>query len=239
MKLSDKIKTFSSARRGRLRKLMDLPEEASLEEVVAALEEMPALEALEVIFEAMEDVIDEVADDPPGEDEPAAEEEALADEPEDEDEGAVMAASARLMRLTAKHSFASAVDEVEVWRQSHLRLTEREAALAKEREQLEAGERRELVATLVKLGAETPATAFDAKKKIVKRLTDEPLKELRERVKALSAGRGNKTPRPPVGGDAAGIHGLTEHQLRICKDTGADPETFARNLRKFNELQGN
>jgi len=62
------------------------------------------------------------------------------------------------------------------------------ATLRADRIERDLAARRELVAGLVQLGAETPATAWqgDAKKRLpVKRLADEPLAELRARVAAL------------------------------------------------------
>lgn len=47
----------------RLRELMALPDEASPEDVVAALEEMPAADVLEIVIEAIADVVDEVPSD--------------------------------------------------------------------------------------------------------------------------------------------------------------------------------
>ena len=66
----------------------------------------------------------------------------------------------------------------------------------------EQTERLALVAGLVKLGVETPALAFAGKPdagKLSKRLQDEPIAELRERVKTLSATAPKLRVTPPVG----------------------------------------
>lgn len=70
---------------------------------------------------------------------------------------------------------------------------------------VELSERRGLIADLVELGAETPATAWtgDAKdRNPVKRLADEPIAELRTRVTALKAQRPAPAARPPRGNSA-------------------------------------
>lgn len=91
---------------------------------------------------------------------------------------------------------------------------------------LEASERRGLVADLVKIGAETPATAWqsvDAEgdaRQPVKRLADEPIAELRSRVKALAESRGvvlrHRAPeREPEGAPAA--RPLSREAKEYCK----------------------
>jgi hypothetical protein len=89
---------------------------------------------------------------------------------------------------------------------------------------LEASERRGLVADLVKIGAETPATAWqsaDAEgdaRTPVKRLAEEPIAELRSRVKALTAARpetrGRRT--PPESSDGAS-RPLNAAERAYCK----------------------
>jgi hypothetical protein len=189
------------------------------------------------------------AEEPPAEmaDEPPVEEE-LADDPEEEDEDkpAAMAAATRLCRMTGKATFGAAVDEVEVWRQSHLALETERTKLAKERAALESSERRKLVGDLVKLGVELPATAWKDSKGSVpcKRLQDEPIAELRNRVAVLSKARGGKgggqsgAPQAPAlatgdGGKVFHVQGeqveLSARDLSLCKEMGAKPEVFAAN----------
>jgi phage I-like protein len=77
--------------------------------------------------------------------------------------------------------------------------------LSADREALELNSRRELIADLVKLGAETPATAWDgdaSKRQPCKRLSAEPIDAMRERVKALRAANlGRRNPEPPPTGN--------------------------------------
>lgn len=86
-------------------------------------------------------------------------------------------------------------------------------------------ERRALVGQLVRCGAELPATAWEDRAGAVPvaRLRSEPLDGLRARVAVLTAGKGLASVEPPTGAAA----GLSENELRICKDTGCDPERFA------------
>lgn len=139
-----------------------------------------------------------------------------------------------IAKLSGKTDISENIAEIETWRASHLELEEARAKLAKDRTTLESGERRRLVGELVKLGAETPATAWadDDAKAPVKRLADEPIAELRARVAKLAKAKGVVTkpaPTPPAG-DA---NGLTPEQIKICADTGCKPEVFAA-LRKSN-----
>lgn len=111
---------------------------------------------------------------------------------------------------------------------------------------LEASERRGLVADLVKIGAETPATAWqnvDAEgdaRSPVKRLADEPIAELRSRVKALTAARpatrGVRTvPHVEITeGDrvvktAKGDVTVSAREIKNCKEKGVEVETYALN----------
>ncbi len=158
---------------------------------------------------------------------------APADGEDPEKKKAAMAAASKLLRLTGKRSLVEALSAAEAWRASHL---EREAELAKlaaERAALEAGERRKLVAELVKLGAETPHTSGLANNTIVKRLADEPLDELRARVGALSKRPAGPAPRTPSEAPSPQVApaalNLTREQLALCESTGCDPATFAAN----------
>lgn len=182
-------------------------------------------------------------------DDPAAPE---GEQEEEEEQAAVMAATSSLIRLTGKPTIGAAVEEVKTWRASHLKLEQETERLAKEREALESSERRDLVAQLVKLGFEVPATAWanPTAKTLVpcKRLLAEPLAELRDRVAKLSAARGGKAPpamRPPSGGhspdgsttedvaqtidvDGTSVE-LSARELKICREMGTKPEVYAAN----------
>ncbi len=153
----------------------------------------------------------------------------------EEEKAAIMAATSRLVRLTGKTTIASAVDEVETWRQSHIRLAAREEELAKEKAAIELGQRKENAKKLVALGAETPHTSGLAENKLCKRLLDEPLVEQTARVVALLAARGGKlpeAPKPPAKGgqEFDTPHGrveLTNSELRNCELTKCDPKEYA------------
>lgn len=111
-----------------------------------------------------------------------------APEPVPED---VPAAMAVILSETAKSDPHEAVAEVKLWKASHLALEADKAKLASAHAVLEAKERRGLVASLVKLGVELPATAWadQAGTVPVKRLADEPIDELRARVAKLQAAK--------------------------------------------------
>lgn len=65
----EKKKEEMRARRlSKLRALMALPDDATADDVVAALEELPTADVLEIVLEAIADVADEVADDAPSDD---------------------------------------------------------------------------------------------------------------------------------------------------------------------------
>jgi len=145
------------------------------------------------------------------------------------------AASRVLVRLTGRKEIGEAMSEVETWRKSHLELEEGRTKLATERTTLESSERRRLVGELVKLKAETPATAWakdkdgipDGKTPIA-RLASEPIAELRARVDALSPPKGARREeqiRPPAKTDDK--HGLSEHELAICAERKIDPAKYA------------
>ena len=146
---------------------------------------------------------------------------------------AMAAASARLIKLTGRQTASEALTDVETWRASHIEREQEIAKLAAERSALEAGERRSLVAELVKLGRETPATAWeDVDEKIptkpAKLYADMALATLRDRVAKLRAGAPGTNLTPPTGDAPTGAHGLSERELAICEDAGCDPAVFAK-----------
>ena len=154
----------------------------------------------------------------------------------------VAAASARLMRITGKNTFLGVVDEVETWRKSHLALEAETAKLAREREALELGKRKENAIAFTTLGVETPATSGLATGKLCKRLLDEPLDEQNARLAMLTAARakpaGGVATAPSESAADAGSkefstpHGpivLSARELEGCVQAGAKPEVYAAN----------
>lgn len=207
---------------------------AKVKEAIEALKAedgAKALELLESMIASAASGEEAPADEPPADDAPPAE---MADEPPpaNDDQQAMKAASEKLVKLTGKTSLLEALTDVEDWRVSHVTLTDERAKMAKEHAALELTERRKLIADLVKLGAETPATAWagEAKKLVpVRRLSEEPIDGLRERVKSLLASRGGKIPtalKPPAGD---GLQMLSERELAKCKKLGIDPEKYLAN----------
>lgn len=110
---------------------------------------------------------------------------------------------------------------------------------------LELSSRFELVGELVKLGVEFPSTAFvgDPKdRKLVARLSAEPIPELRARVATLKAAKGAPlTPpkrgegAPAGGGDSRsfttshGVVTLSASEIKSCEESGAKLEAYAEN----------
>lgn len=92
------------------------------------------------------------------------------------------------------------------------------AAFRAEREAKNTAERRELITDLVRLGAETPATAWqnDAP---VDRLASEPLASLRSRVEALRVAKPKAAePRPPVASDTDDLSDAERARLEKITD---------------------
>jgi phage I-like protein len=134
------------------------------------------------------------------------------------------------MALTGKTDPAEALAELTRRSKVAVELENREVALSAIRKTDEAAERRTLVASLIKLGVEIPATAWadPAGSVPVERLNSEPIAEMRARVETLNTARGFArvtTPTPP-GGSVS--FGLTPEQLQICSEMKVDPETFAK-----------
>jgi hypothetical protein len=206
------------------------------EKIKAALEAIKngdadaALALLEEMIAAAAGATEAPAEETPAE--PLAEApEAPADE---EDEGV---AAAALMRLTGAPSVGAAIVEAG-------RLRARLDTAESESRATERTVRRDLVAELVKLGVEFPATAWagDPKDRApVKRLADEPIEELRARVelhrKAPRASASAVTPpasgAPSDGGKSIstphGVVTLSKSELANCKQYGADVNEYAAN----------
>jgi hypothetical protein len=113
---------------------------------------------------------------------------------------------------------------------------------AKQVAALELSSRLELVSELVKLSVEYPSTAFEgdpADRKLVARLSSEPLAELRARVATHKAAKAGKVPNAPPargsGGDGKSFktsHGLitlSASEIQTCEESGAKLEAYAEN----------
>lgn len=142
---------------------------------------------------------------------------------------AAVAALAELCKLTGHKSAGEAVATIKSWGERISTLESREAAL-------ELDARRELIADLVKLGVELPATAWegDAKdRKPVKRLAVEPIEELRTRVAQLR--KVKPAPIEPPRRTLGDVSRLSDRDLAACKRLNITPEQFAE--RKENAVR--
>lgn len=178
---------------------------------------------------------EEKKDEPKEEPKPADPEPTPLAAPEEDKPEEVMAASARLMRLTGKTSFVDSIDEVEIWRLKALKSDEVLAQVASERAVLELGRRKENAVALTKLGAETPHTTGLADGKLCKRLLDEPLDEQSSRVAALLLARGGKMPeaiKPPSSTPAGNASGGVD----VTLDDGRVVTLSAREVRMLNDM---
>jgi hypothetical protein len=163
-----------------------------------------------------------MAEEPPSEEE---EEEEIA---ASEDAPAVAAATARLLRLTGKDTFGSALDEIETWRQSHINLSKRDAQLTKDRAAIEASDRRRLYGELVTKASKAPARVWaDPKaKKALPYLERMSLVELTQfvadEIAALPEGA-RKALRPPTSAQ----HDLSADDIAFCARKKIDPAKYA------------
>jgi phage I-like protein len=147
------------------------------------------------------DALADTAETPPEEDKPAAE---------------LAALTARLTKLEAERD------------ERTKKLSARVEELEAERAAGEHAERVELVAELVKLGRETPATAWEGepeKRQPAKRFVSEPVAELRARVELYR--------QTPIAGNAAPAAApapaaitLSKEQKAYCEKHGLTPEQF-------------
>jgi phage I-like protein len=223
--------------------LTNLPATKSMQPLVAASKGHPmldaetikaALDALEAgdgaaATEILKQLIAEAASG--GASDAASEEPADGAEseaPTASQDAALVAAGRMAMTLTGAPNAGAAVEQLTRIVQAAKDLEAREEQLAADRAALEADERRGLVVQLIKLGAETPATAWTGEdaKTVCKRLADEPIAGMRARVKTLSAtARKPKTP-PPSSENGVDANGLTPDEARICAATKCDPKVF-------------
>jgi hypothetical protein len=155
--------------------------------------------------------------------------------PDDKQKKEMAALSRELVTLSGRSDAGAALAYFRGLHESAARTAEDSALL-------EAGERRELVAELVKLGVEVPALAWKRdsegnipdgdKREPVKRLSDEPIAELRSRVTVLRATRGMRPetathtgPKaPPTGGPEP--KALTKLEREYCEREKITPEQF-------------
>lgn len=192
-------------------KALDLDEGATLDDFLAKIGALKSEEP--------------AAEEAPKEESAEATDPAAAPAPEeDEEKKAATLAVNRLRLLTGRATASESFEDVERWRAAYAE----QAEFRKARAAIEAEDRRALVVQLVKLCAETPATAWsdDTAKTPCDRLQAEPLDGLRKRVAALTAARGGKAPeaKTPATNDELGI---SERELRMCAEKKIDPKTYA------------
>lgn len=158
-----------------------------------------AIEALknadgDAALKILEDMLTGAAT-PPAASEPGAEALAESADPKKPDETTLSAAVAGvLMQLTGASTAAGAV---EVFRGLKTRID----SIDSDRAVIELSERRGLIADLVKLSVEVPATAWEGDPKDrtpSKRLAAEPIGDLRDRVGVLKAAKGIGLPKHTV-----------------------------------------
>jgi hypothetical protein len=138
------------------------------------------------------------------------------------DPDALAALGRAALALVGKSDPGEAIAEIARRSALAVDLEQREAAVARDRAVLELTERKALVASLVKIGAETPDTSGLASGTLVPRLVSEPIAELRARVAAMTAARPAARVVPPAG-DA---DDLTPAERAKCKAKGISPETY-------------
>lgn len=172
---------------------------------------------------------------------------APGDEEKKKEDEQLRAAARIALAITGKTDIGQAMSELTRVASLARDLETREEALAKDRATIEGTERRSLVAQLVKLGVEIPATAWSDDKGTVPvaRLANEPIESLRDRVQKLTAARGssNRSPiLPPTGARPPAVveqdqeietpHGtitISPREVATCKAVGADLQIYASN----------
>lgn len=175
-------------------------------------------------------------EEPSAEAEPEGE--ALADPPADEseeDEEETMAdppASPGGMNVDQLALSSVSADDVATWRASHIELQEMRAKIEAQNKAIENADRERLVADLIRLGAETPATAR-TRGKLAARLASEPVVEMKARVAALS-----KTRAPaPVAPRSDAPDGLSDRALEVYNRL-PDDAAKARFLKLHTQNEG-
>jgi hypothetical protein len=189
----------------------------------------------------------EAAEAPPTE--PAAMAEKPVEEPkpeapkaeEDEEKKAAVAVANRLLAITGTKDFTAALSAAEAFKASHIELETERQKLAKEREILEAGERRRGCIDLVVKAGRAPSTVWaDEKCSAPKKyLAAMPIEDFREYLAdALKASSG-KAPasKPPVvaseGGrvvqTSRGPVALTAREVQTIESVKGDFQAYAEN----------
>lgn len=133
---------------------------------------------------------------------PEEEDETLTDgeaaPPKDEEETASLMRA--IIAKTGKTTLSDSIGEIERWKKSALEQAQNQAILAAERKVLESNERRDLIIQLIKLGKESPATAWvnSDGKTPAGYLATIPLAELRERVQQFKGAPNTETAGTPM-----------------------------------------
>ena len=187
-----------------------------LKKILAVKESGDGNAALELLTEI---VVEYAAGGEPAPADPTA---AAADVPPDPEAEAMTALAREVVTLCGASTAGEAVTRAKAVFAEHAEIASRAA-------KLEQSERRGLVADLVALSAETPATAWqrDDKGEIgegdartpVKRLAGEPIAELRSRVEALRAAnpRAARRMTPPASTETPeGAKPLTKEERAFC-----------------------
>lgn len=163
------------------------------------------------------------ASNAPAEEEPTAN----ADAPAEEDEAELKAARMVLLRDTNTKTTSEALSMVATYKAAYLAQEEAKAKLAKDRQALEAAERRSIGAALVKAGLAPAMVWADTTAKVLTLapvLQGQSIEQLRayaQRAGAQPSAFGG--PKPP----ADNTHGLSERELQKCRARNIDPAKYA------------
>ncbi len=167
----------------------------------------------------------------------------------DAEDGDMVAASAKIIRMTNTRTLAAAAVEIAQWRASHVELEVEKQKLAQERKVLDAAARRKLCRDLVVHAGRAPATVWassdpDAPPKAA--YAKMSIGDLKEYVasavataggKRLSSTRTWRGPTPPPGsGEGSGAHGLSRQEEKAADEAGCDHAVFARLASKRNPV---
>jgi hypothetical protein len=185
--------------------------------------------------------LDEVAGKLRGE-EAAPTEPAPAEEMADEKKPEEVAAAKLMLRIGGWSSFSEGVLRLNEWHGIVKNHQAEQQKLSEDKAAIELTERTALVVRLQKAGAETPATSGLTDGKLVKRLAEEPIAALRERVSQIEAAKGITQTEASAANAAAnaGAPGRTvlklksgktawldAGELKACAEMKCEPATFA------------
>lgn len=163
------------------------------------------------------------ASDAPAEEEPVD----ASDAPAEEDDAELKAARMVLLRDTNTKTTSEALSMVATYKAAYLAQEEAKAKLAKDRQALEAAERRSIGAALVKAGLAPAMVWADTTAKVLTLapvLQGQSIEQLRayaQRAGAQPSAFGG--PKPP----ADNTHGLSERELQKCRARNIDPAKYA------------